>query len=599
MCGLIGSYCWQGEAIRLSLKPLLHRGPDSSGTWTSSDGSCWLGHTRLAIQDLTSSGHQPMTSQCGRVTLIFNGEIYNHLELRNKIRIHTWKGHSDTETLVEGIASFGPAFLKQLRGMFAIAAFYSDSGNLLLARDQFGIKPLYYQYTNSGLYFASERKALPGGTALPAQMISQTLAFGHDITPNIFCPSLDKDVRSLAPGICIELAGSNRALSSDLKTYSRDRPNTPIVSRAHACIELRDCLEEVVVHHLLSDTDVACFLSSGLDSGILAALASRLKPGSIDTFTIAWPDSSEDESQMARQMAAHCDTRHHEFILDDQEVLSMVENGLGLLDIPTADALNTFVISQVVSTHGFKVALSGLGADELFGGYPSHQFVRLLSLLRWIPNNLRPRILKILFPEVASKFMNLPDWDVWHLSLAVRRWFSDNDLIEAQAVPVSWPRQPRHLPDNPWSTISLAELYGYTEPMLLRDSDMMSMACGLELRVPFLDQRLVEFCMRLPQRFQSPGKSLLRQSCQDLFPLGYLERHKQGFLLPMRRWMLGPLHDLCLDRLDCLVNSQLLNSSWIQRQWQLFEVGQLSWTRVWTLVVLGEFAYRQVNSSFK
>jgi asparagine synthase (glutamine-hydrolysing) len=596
MCGLIGTFQFQGDAKPLALTPLRHRGPDAEGSWISSDGRCWLGHTRLAIQDPSAAGVQPITSHCGRFTLVFNGEIYNHQQVRHGLRFRAWRGHSDSETLVEGLAQRGPALLLELRGMFAFAAYDHQKQQLLLARDRLGIKPLYLSWQPHGLLFASERRALPAGDRLEPQGLSQVLAFGHQCTPTQFPAPETQGIVSLPAGM---VARINHNRPHDPVRYWPPQPRPdwsplPIRNHRRARTFLREQLQEVVAQHLLADVPVACFLSSGLDSGILAALACRQQPGQISTFTVALPGSPEDESSHARWMARHCGSDHHELVIQEENALAWVEQALVALDGPTADAINTFLISRAVADQGIKVALSGLGADELFGGYPSARLMPWLQLLSHLPGNIRQGLLHKFSPRLARKLSGLRRWDLWHLGLALRRWASDADLDAARAVPLQWPESPPQHITQAWGQTSWAELFGYTEPMLLRDSDMMSMASGLELRVPFLDHQLVEIALRMPQRFHRPGKLLLRQACADLFPSGYLNRSKQGFSLPMAAWMRGPLRELCRLRLEALQEIDMLDSDWISDQWQAFENGQLHWTRAWTLVVLGQFTHPEL-----
>jgi asparagine synthase (glutamine-hydrolysing) len=595
MCGLIGSFSFQGDAQPLALAPLRHRGPDSEGSWLSSDGRCWLCHTRLAIQDLSASGAQPITSHCGRFTLVFNGEIYNHQQVRHGLRFQAWRGHSDSETLVEGLAQRGPALLLEMRGMFAFAAYDSQKQQLLLARDRLGIKSLYLSWQPNALLFASERRALPGGHALTPQTISQVLSFGHERTPAQFPGPDTQGIVSLPAGLVVRL---NHSRPHDPVRYWPPQPRPdwtplPIRDGRRARTFLRQQLEEVVAQHLLADVPVVCFLSSGLDSGILAALACRQQPGGIPTFTVALPGTPQNECTHARQIARHCGSQHHELMIQEADALAWVEQALSALDGPTADGIKNYLISRAVADQGIKVALIGLGADELFGGYPSHRLMPWLQLLCWVPPQIRQSLLQGLSPRLARKLSGLPRWDRWHLGLALRRWASDQDLDAAGAEPLQSPASAPHRITQAWGQTSWAELFGYTEPMLLRDSDVMSMACGLELRVPFMDHQLVEIALRMPQRFQRPGKRLLRPACADLFPSGYLNRPKQGFALPMAAWMRGPLLELCRSRLEGLQQSGWLDPAWISQQWQAFEAGQLNWPRAWSLVVLGEFAQRE------
>ena len=597
MGGLIGEVRWNAPAQPLPLAPLRHRGPDAQGSWLSHDGHCWLGHTRLAVQDPSEAGAQPITSHCGRFTLVFNGEIYNHQEVRAGLRFLAWRGHSDSETLVEGLAQRGLALVLELRGMFAFAAYDRDKRQLLLGRDRLGIKPLYLSWIDGGLRFASERRALPGGERLSGQDVSQLLAFGHLQTPAFFQGPDREPISSLPAGMVVRI---NSSRPHDPVRYWPPQPRPdwtplPIRNGAWARRFLRQQLEETVRQHLLADVPVACFLSSGFDAGILTALACRLQPGGIASFTVTFPGTSIDEGQLTRQMARHCGSDHHELQLDHDQALAWVEAGLQALDVPSADGLNTYLISRAVAEQGIKVALSGFGADELFGGYPSHRIVSWLLPLRRLPTGLRTRLLQTLSPRLAAKLRHLPHWDRWHLGLALRRWASNADLAAAGASPLQWPVQPPQRITQGWGQISWAELFGYSEPMLLRDSDVMSMASGLELRLPYFDHRMVEIALRMPQCYQRPGKSLLREACRDLFPDGYCDRPKQGFTLPMRSWMLGPLRTLCQDRLEALQATDSLDPGWINQQWQAFEEGKLHWSKPWSLVLLGNYFVRHAK----
>ena len=595
MCGLIGEFRWSPSARPQPLAGLRHRGPDAEGGWLSPDGTCWLGHTRLAILDLTAAGAQPITSHCGRFTLVFNGEIYNHLEVREGLRFRAWRGHSDSETLVEGLAQRGVALLQELCGMFAFAAYDSETGELLLARDRLGIKPLYVQWLEDGLRFASERRVLDPSCQLTADQVSQLLAWGHLSTPMAVSPAglPSSGPDTLPPGVLVRLQPRQRPQSSRYwpSQNATDWSPLPMRSAREARGPVRTLLERVVREHLLADVPVACFLSSGLDSGILTALACRFQPGRIASFTVAFAGAPEDESGLAREMASHCGSDHHELHLSDDQALAWIADGLAAMDGPTADGLNTYLVSRAVAEQGIKVALSGLGADETFGGYPSFRTAPGLRRLRRLPGPLRRQLLRRI-SSLRPKLQGLPAWDLWTVGVATRRYYGDADLAAAGAKALTFPEAPPVPVVAGHGQSGWAELFGYCEPMLLRDSDVFSMASSLELRVPFLDHRLVEMALRMPPRCHGPAKALLREACLDLFPAGYLNRPKQGFTLPMRPWMLGPLRTLCQARLESLQASGWLDPAWIRGQWQAFEADQLRWTRAWDLVVLGEFACR-------
>jgi asparagine synthase (glutamine-hydrolysing) len=340
---------------------------------------------------------------------------------------------------------------------------------------------------------------------------------------------------------------------------------------------------------------VGCFQSSSLNSDILLAVACRIQPGRISSFSLAFAGNIEVE-RSARQIAAHCGAYHHQLSLEADEAIAWVKEGLVTLDQPTPDVLHTFLLSRSMRDQGFTVALSSLGANELFGGCQSHRLVSWLLRIGWLPTHIRHQLLNWLSPALACKLSRLPYWDTWHLSLALRRLQGDSQLAAAGAVPLQWPQQPPQRITQGFGQITWAELFGAIESMLLRDSNTLSKAAGLEPRFPFLDHQLVEAALRMPQRFQHSGNSLLRQACADLFPPGYLECPKQGFALPMATWMRGPLRDLCRSRLEVLQDSGWLDPAWIDLQWQAFESGKLEWPQAWGLVVLGNHLIRSENS---
>jgi asparagine synthase (glutamine-hydrolysing) len=596
MASLIGNIQWQSTTEKLLLSLQRDRGPEIEGSWLSGDRRCWLAHTRPANNNYNEASAHPITSRCGRYTLVFNGLITNSRQVRQMLRFQGWRSNSDCETLVEGLAQRGPAFVLELRGMFVFAAYDNDKEQLLLGRDRLGIKPLYLSWHPGGLQFGSQRRALMGSDQLEAQTISQVLAFGHDCSPANFPGPDATGIASFPAGMLVRI---NHSRPHDPVRYWPPQPRpdwTPLPIRDTRWCRtfLRQQLEEAVAQHLIGDVPVVCLLSTSLDSGILAALACRLKPNGISTFTVTLQGDSEVGASQARRMARYCGSKHHELLIQEDVALSWVKQGLAALDTPTASGLTTYLISHALVREGIKVALSGVGADELFGGTHSHRLIPWLRVLRWLPARLRHRLLESLRPRLAPKLAALPHWDSWHLLQALSRWANDCDLQDALAIPLQSQESIPVRITQAWGQISWAELFVTTEPMLLRNADAMSMACGLDLRMPFLDHRLVEIALRIPQRFQQPGKSLLRKSCADLLPSGYLDHPSPPFTLPMAIWMQGPLRELCCSRLKALEQSGWLDPGWIRQHWQAFEAGHLIWQRAWSLVVLGEFASRDV-----
>ncbi|MCT0230730.1 hypothetical protein KQ306_07685 [Synechococcus sp. CS-1324] len=552
----------------------------TAGEWHSPDGLCSL-------------ASQPIHSRCGRFTLLFTGAIDNHLDVRYRLRFLDWYGNSDGETLVEGLAQLGPALLIHLRGMFAFAAYDHHKQQLLLARDRLGIQPLHLAWDEVGLHFASERRALPGGHDLSPHAISQMLVWGHLSTPAVLVPPATAGVHSLPAGVVVR--------------FNRDRPHRPvrywppqprpdwgplpIRSPTHARCFLRAQLERAISEQLRCGP-MGCFLSSSFDSAILLALACRIHPGRTTSFSLNLPGQPEDELRVTRQLADHCGADHHEFILEADQAIAWVEAGLAALDQPTADGLHTYLLSRAMGEQGITVALTSLGADELFGGCPSHRLVPWLLRIGWLPTHFRQSLVQRFSPSLATKLSHLPRWDNWHLSLALRRIHGDAQLAIAGAVPLEWPQQPPQRITQRFGQISWAELFASTEPMLLRDSNMLRMACGIQLRFPFLDHQLVETALRMPERYQRLGKGLLLSACIDLFPIRTIPLSRRTAMLPMAVWMRGALRPLCLQRLEQLCASGWLDTTWIRAIWKGFEDRSVHWSQAWSLVQLGELARR-------
>ena len=585
MCGIALHFNPRGRARPLDLRRLRHRGPNSSGEWTSPDGCLWLGHTRLAIVDLSERGAQPMRDERTGNVIIFNGEIYNHLELRAELS-HTWPhwhGTSDTETLLAAYAAWREGLLGRVRGMFAFVIHDADEGSLFAARDRLGIKPLYFTEAPEGWQMASETRLLPATGSPDKSAVSRYLQTGA-------CPDeelLPAPVRALPAGSWLRVLHDGTA---EIRSYW---PETKSFRTAldNPAQKVRTLLERSVREHLLADVPVACFLSGGIDSSILTALAAGLMAQPLQTFSVGFAHSALDESAIAAEVARRYATTHTRVELSDGEARALVEEAVGKLDLPSVDALNSFIVCSAAARSGIKVALSGLGGDELFGGYPSFHDVPRLRRLARLPFQLH-RQFGFLGPR-AARLAELPDGDATALALWRRRLCTDALLCEA-GLPLTPPPlvEELDLPDD-FSRVSWAELRGYMKNMLLRDADAMSMAVSLELRVPFLDHELVEYVLGLPAVEKQRGgeaKALLVRSCADLLPPSVYQRPKQGFGLPMRVWMRGPLRSFVQDGLATAAT--VLPKALLRRLGDEFDSDQLHWTRLWQIVVLGHHLAR-------
>jgi asparagine synthase (glutamine-hydrolysing) len=588
MCGIAVHFNSSGGADRLELERIAHRGPDSSGEWTSPDGSCWLGSTRLAIVDLSPTGAQPMSDPQSGNVIVTNGEIYNHRALREQLGPAVqWRGTSDTETLLQGYARWGHGVLDRLKGMFAFAIYDHARQELFLARDRLGIKPLYYIVDGDGVRIASEVKMLASpSSSMTAESISAYLQWGASPERELLFP----DIHVLPAGHLMIIGRDGKR---DTRRYWPSRP--AFISPAKDVVATtRRLIDNAVEEHLLSDVPVASFLSGGIDSSIVTALAAQRLEKRLQTFSVAFDLAEFDESPIALKVAQRYKTDHHRIDLSEDEVIESVTEAVGKFDLPSVDAINTYIVSRAVAKHGVKVALSGLGGDELFGGYASFHDVPRLKLLAKVP-----RVLRQVFRgggNLGERLADLPsDADAGELARWRRRFFTDNMLDRAGLPTESMPLEcPVNLPDD-FARISWAELTGYMRRMLLRDADQMSMAVSLELRVPFLDHELVEYVLGLPdaeKKRHGGSKGLLVEACRDLLPPSVYTRPKRGFVLPMRSWMLGPLAPFVETGLREVLERRLLPQEFVADLLEKFRQDRLHWTRLWSIVVLGHFVKR-------
>lgn len=590
MCGIAAHFNRGGRATALDLELIHHRGPDSSGEWRSPSGAFWLGNTRLAIVDLSPCGAQPMSDPATGNVLVINGEIYNHRALREQLGSDVpWRGTSDTETVLHAYARWGHGMLDRMKGMFAFAIYDHARQELFVARDRLGIKPLYYTSDDEGIRFASEVKMLAGigESAARPRTISGYLQWGACPERNLLYP----EIRVLPAGHAMTIP-----LEGERKTWRYWPAQKALVSSTDNVVgTVRRLLERAVEEHLLADVPVASFLSGGIDSSVITALAAQKMSQPLQTFSVGFDIAEFDESPIAEEVARRYGTDHHLIRLSEEEVIESVTEAIDKLDLPSVDAVNTYIVSRAVRRKGVKVALSGLGGDELFGGYSTFSDVPSLQLLARVPRKLRVAMGRL--PKLDDRLADLPssgkagDLAWW------RRRFASDTMVRSAGLPSATTsfECPVHLPDD-YAITSWAELTGYMRRMLLRDSDQMSMAVSLELRVPFLDHQLVEYVLGLPAAEKKRGripKGLLVEACRDLIPPSVYDRPKRGFALPMPIWMRGPLARFVEDGLREATSRDFLPERFVRSAYDSFRAGRLHWSRLWSIVVLGQFAQRR------
>ncbi|HEX6455187.1 MAG TPA: asparagine synthase (glutamine-hydrolyzing) [Solirubrobacterales bacterium] len=559
ICGLVSAgRAPDIEAVTRMNRRLVHRGPDDDGLFC--EGPAALAARRLSIIDL-DHGHQPIENEDGSAVVVQNGEIYNYRELKREL---TGAGHRfatdcDTEVLVHAYEQWGEGFVERLRGMFAIALWDKRRRRLLLARDRFGIKPLYYRHRDGELSFASELKAMleqPGfSREIDPKAVAAYLAFNSIPAPlTIFA-----EARKLPPGFLATWEGGEL----ELRRYARPGPvPAEEIRRGSAdelAAELREVLDDSVRAHLVADVPVGVLLSGGVDSGGIAALASRHVEEPLRTFSIGFEEAGFDELSRARLVAERYGTDHHELILRPDAV-ELLPRLVEAFDEPFGDssALPTYLVSQLASEH-VKTAMSGEGGDELFGGYYTYvadllarRVGRLAALARPLAEALPSRTERVGFDYKAKRFARaaaLPPLERHH---GFKEIFSPGARAELAGPHASaWDpldlyreRYAETAGSDYLARMQDVDLGIYLVDDLLVKTDRLSMAHSLELRVPFLDAAVADFAFSLPRKLKVRGsakKRLLRQALEPLLPREIVHGRKQGFSIPIAAWLRGPL----------------------------------------------------------
>jgi asparagine synthase (glutamine-hydrolysing) len=581
MCGINGILRLNNQAepidsraLRCTRDYMARRGPDSFGEWVSSDGGIGLGHRRLAIIDLSDAGFQPMSWQAGRYHIVFNGEIYNYGALRYELMLQgaMFQSNSDTEVLLAMYAWYGVEMLPRLRGMFTFAIWDQLEHILLLARDPYGIKPLYYNRSGGYLRFASQVKALLADQAVPQEIdpagLTGFLLWGSVPEPY----TIQRGIKALPAGHYLKITPD--IPEAETHAYHHFEQFMPV-----APVDIRTALEQTVQAHLVADVPIAIFLSAGLDSALLAALAKRLHSATPTTITLTFDsllDTPNDEGPLAAKIARKIGTNHIERHIKRGDFVDLWPQALEAMDQPSVDGFNTFVISQVAHDLGFKVVLSGLGGDELFGSYPSFtdipkwtRFSKLLhhtpfALTLWesfcLPFRQRPKLrgMARYGHTVEGSFylrrgLYLPN----ELSTIIGPELAKAGLAAYDPIEDVAAKTMNGQGSDIWQKIHMMESTQYMGNQLLRDADWASMAHSLELRVPLVDAFLHEQIAALnfePARHSS--KAAVVKAVVPELPVEIWDRPKSGFFIPVMDW-LRPPGDKLRDRNQGLNSRQL------------------------------------------
>ena len=650
MCGIAGYWHTKStsehrlEVLNRMGAAIAHRGPDDSGVFHDLEAGIGLAFRRLSILDLSAEGHQPMHSSSGHYVIIFNGEVYNFEEIRSELGAHPWRGHSDTEVMLEAFERWGlEAAVQRFVGMFAFALWDCQERKLHLVRDRLGIKPLYYGRTESAFVFASELKAIWQYPDFNGEIDHSALALymRHNCVPSPHC--IYKGLHKLQPGCILTL--DSAVAAAQIRRYwcaqevARTGQQSPLqVCDAEAVELLHQLLLRAVRLRMISDVPLGAFLSGGVDSSTVVALMQAQSSQPIKTFTIGFHEEGYNEAIDAKRVAQHLGTRHTELYLNSKEALDVVPMLAAMYDEPFSDSsqIPTYLVSKL-TRRDVTVSLSGDGGDELFGGYNRHALIKHIwnfmnpiprpirtlaaSMLQAVPpermntafHMLRPLLPKALrygnpgdkAHKLATFFSCDSPQALYYRALS--HWDSPSDVVLDSREPNTVRERIADLSAN--STIEevmmLTDLVNYLPDDILTKLDRASMAVSLEARVPLLDHRIVEFAWKLPLRVKirnGEKKWILRQVLYKYVPAELLKRPKMGFAVPIDRWLRGPLRDWAESLLSeqSLSSHDLFDVQPIRSKWREHLSGDRNWQYLlWDVLIFQDwfFQHRSVRRS--
>lgn len=629
MCGLAGflelnlNNNDSAKVLRSMGESIHHRGPDGTGIWSENiDRKINVGfvHTRLAIIDLSDAGQQPMHSQCGRYVIAFNGEIYNHLELRKLLvnnRDFCWRGHSDTETLLACFSEWGIDKTLQLCvGMFAIALWDKKENRLTLARDRVGEKPLYWGWQNDVLLFGSELKALKAHPSFNAEICRDALCLllRHNYIPAPH--SIYRGIHKLQPGhyLSVELSGNESKETlhqywSYEKVVQEGLANPFSGSSDQAVTHLESLIAQSINGQLISDVPLGAFLSGGIDSSLIVSIMQSLSSSPVKTFSIGFDDKKYDEAIFASEVARHLGTEHTEMYVNDKDILNVIPLLPEVYCEPFADSsqLPTYLVSKMARQH-VTVALSGDAGDELFGGYTPYRFTpKYWNYTRHIPlpiRKLASRYIDMLpvNPKVKKliECMAAQNPQLFYRNI-ISHWLNPEELVKQSNEPSTAFSHSTSFPDNggyvDWMMSVDAQIYMADD--ILVKVDRAAMYNSLETRVPLLDHRVIEFAWQLPAALKirdGVGKWPLREILYKRVPKSMIERPKKGFSVPLASWLRGPLRDWA----EQLISSQRLedegyfNTAAVRSCWSQHIQGKADYSRkLWSILMFQSWLEKQ------
>ena len=648
MCGIAGFF---GEnknfhinsqnTIVDMISAIRHRGPDDEGFWHESEFNVCFGHRRLSIVDLSSHGHQPMVSYSDRYVIVFNGEIYNHLLLRENLKSSgvdiAWRGHSDTETLLACIDTWGlEKTIKKCSGMFAIALFDKKDNSIYLVRDRMGEKPLYYGVQNGVFLFGSELKALKKHPAFQGEIDRNSLALQlkYNYIPTPY--SIYKDIKKLIPGTILKVDASNKhanieAIGSPIAFWSlkevaiNAQSNIYTGNAIEAVNDLDKLLSQSVKGQMEADVPLGAFLSGGIDSSLIVSLMQSQSLSPVETFSIGFEEEGYNEAVYAKQIAQHLDTKHTELYVSAQDAMNVIPKLSSLYDEPFSDSsqIPTYLVSAMTK-ESVTVSLSGDAGDELFGGYNRYIWTRKIwnkvkymppsvrSFIAWGMISVSPMVWNKILRQIVS--MPLPGDKIHKLANLlpsksaedfyfhlISHWHDVNNVVigaKCSVAPVV-------------SSSTRLDLGGIEQNMMYLDSisylpddiltkvDRAAMGVSLETRIPFLDHHVVEFAYQLPLSMKiqnGESKWILKQVLDKYIPRELMERPKMGFGVPIDSWLRGPLRDWAESLLDesRLKQEGFFHAEPIRQKWNEHLSGSRNWQHhLWDVLMFQSWLENQ------
>jgi asparagine synthase (glutamine-hydrolysing) len=607
MCGIAGILNRNNPATREQIKrmtdAMCHRGPDAEGFYV--DGPLAFGHRRLSIIDLSDAANQPFIDNSGRYVIVFNGEIYNYAEIKPLLSDYQFRTHGDTEVILAGYIKWGKACLDYLRGMFTIAIWDRREKTLFIARDRLGVKPLYFFSDDEHYVFASEIRAVltmrNGGRKLDHTAIGEYFRYqsiGYPFSPV-------EGIEQIEAGTWMTIQNGRIHKETYWDPVSNRRVFN-FTDKKQVEKEVRELMLQSVKRRLVSDVPVGAFLSGGIDSSAVVGLMVEAGDPSPKTFTISFEEKEFDESRYADIIAKKFNTDHTTIRLKPEVMLEQLSAALDSMDVPTGDGINTYVVSKAIHDRGIRVALSGVGGDELFAGYPIFSSYLQLQQKQWIWKT----------PGLLRKFAGIFIGQGEKKDRIRQMMASDSPAIEnvypvlRQLLPPATMRALTNLNETSkrafaeqlfskrnalaglpyFSQVTVADYLGYTQQTLLKDTDQMSMAHSLEIREPFFDQDLVEFVISVPDHFKVPvyPKSLLVESLKPMLPDEIVHRKKQGFVFPWKEWLKKDLRTFCEKHILQIGERDFIHGAELKRTWDRFLKGDpnIRWQEMWLFVVL-------------